>query len=126
MRDQDVGGVRTGAIDAGNPPARGAVVVLPGLADRALAAADPGMHQTLLADQALGRLRADRLDDAEGLVAQRERRHAAALLHVEALAAAELEVALPDVQVRVAHPRARDAHQDFAALGLRRFGNHLL
>src|SRR5439155_8139812 len=54
--------------------------------------------------------------DTEGLVARGEGRHAAALLDVEALAAAEIEVALPNVQVRMAHPGARDPHQDLAPL----------
>src|SRR5258708_6569863 len=55
-----------------------------------------------------------------------ERRDAAALLHVEALAAAPVEVAVPDVQVAVAYARAGDAHQHFAALGLWRLESNPL
>src|SRR5687767_15225092 len=111
--------VRTRARDAGDAPARDAVVVLPGLADRALAAPDPRMHEPLFSHQTLRNPGPHGLHDAEGLVAQREGRHAAALLHVEALAAAELEVAFPDVQVRMAYAGARDAHQHFGALRAR-------
>jgi hypothetical protein len=59
-------------------------------------------------------------------VAERERRQAAALLDVEALAAAEIEVPVPDMQVRMAHAGARNAHQHLAALRLWRIHHGLL
>src|SRR5260221_10354057 len=57
---------------------------------------------------------------------ERERRHAAAVFHIEPLAAAQVEVAVPDVQVGVAHARTRNAHQHLRAGGFRRFVHHLL
>src|SRR6185436_1668197 len=123
---QHVRGIGAVAVHAEDAAPRHAVVVLARLAYGALAAADPGMHQALLPDLHALRFRSQRLDDAERLVAQREGRHAAAVLHVEALAAAQVEVALPDVQIGVAHARARDAHQHFGALRLRRVEDPLL
>ena len=61
----------------------------------------------------------DFVDDAGDLVAERERqRHAAR--GVEPLAAAEIGIAVLDVQVGMAEPAAFDADQHFAALRLRR------
>src|SRR5438105_6897721 len=119
-------GIATGAVDAEDAAPGNAVVVLTCLAHGALAAADPGEHQALLADPDALRLRSERFDDTERLVAEGEGQHAAALLHVEALAAAQIEVALPDVQIRVAYAFAGDAHQHFAAFRLRRGRQHFL
>ena len=85
----------------------------------ALAAADPGEYRLLLADQVLRRIGADFLDHAGDLMAERERqRHAAR--GVELLAAAEIGVAVLDVQVGMAQPAALDADQHFPALRFRR------
>src|SRR5438876_3774630 len=118
--------IGAGAVDAEDAASRDTVVVLSRLAHRALAAADPRKHDPLLTHAHALRLRAQRLDHAEGLMAEREGRHAAALLDVEALAAAEVEIAMPDVEIRVTHAGARDAHEDLGALRLRRFERHLL
>ena len=81
----------------------------------ALAAADPGEHRLLLSDQILRGVRSDFLDDAGDLVAERERqRHAAR--GIEPLAAAEIGVAVLDVQVGMAQAAAFDADEDFACL----------
>src|SRR5437870_707539 len=88
--------IGAGAVDAEDAASRDTVVVLSRLAHRALAAADPRKHDPLLTHAHALRLRAQRLDHAEGLMAEREGRHAAALLDVEALAAAEVEIAMPD------------------------------
>src|SRR4029077_17955697 len=81
----------------------------------ALAAADPGEDGLLLADQVLGRIGADFLDYACDLVSQRERqRHAAR--RIELFAAAEIGIAILDVQVGMAQPATFDADEDFAAL----------
>src|SRR5262249_50024212 len=80
----------------------------------------------LLPDLHALRLGAELLDDAEGLVAGRERRNAAALPDVEALAATQVEITVPDVHVGMAHAAARDAHQHFLAFGLRCFGEDAL
>src|SRR5664280_1534171 len=85
----------------------------------ALAAADPGKYRLLLADQVLRSVGADFLDDAGDLVSQRERqRHAAG--GIEPLAAAEIGIAVLDMQVGMAQPAALDADQDFLGRRLRR------
>src|SRR6202012_5779435 len=81
----------------------------------ALAAADPGKHRALLADQLPGHVRPDLVDDAGDLMAERERQGHAAR-GVELLAAAEIGVAVLDVQVGMAQAAALDAHQDLASL----------
>src|SRR5205085_10594756 len=116
LRHQHVGGIGAGAVDAEEARSRDAIVVPPSLAHRAFAAADPRIDQALVADLYPFCARPERFDDAERLMAEGERRHAAALFDVEALAAAEIEVAIPDVHVGMAHARARDAHEHFAAL----------
>src|SRR5262245_6802868 len=121
-----VGGVRSRAVHAQETRARDAVVVLSRLAHGALAAADPGVDELFLPDAHAASPRPQGLHDAERLVAERKRRHAATLLDVEALAAAEIEVAIPDVQVGVAHARARDSHEHLGSLRLGRFLQRLL
>src|SRR6185503_2398515 len=115
-----------GPVDAEEARARDAVVVQLGPAHVALAAADPREHQPLLPDLHAFRPGAELFHHAERLVAHRERRHAAALLHVEALAAAPVEVAVPDVQVAVADAGAGDADQDLGAFRHRRLEDLLL
>src|SRR6202140_2355730 len=84
----------------------------------ALAAADPGEDRFFRADQLLRNVRADFLDDAGDLVTERKRqRHAAR--GVELLAAAEVGVAVLDMQVGMAQPAALNADQDLFALRLR-------
>src|ERR1700716_2082866 len=78
----------------------------------ALAAADPGEHRFFRADQLLRNVRADFLDDPGDLVTERKRqRHATR--GVELLAAAEVGVAVLDMQVGMAQPATLDTHQDF-------------
>ena len=85
----------------------------------ALAAADPGEYRLLLSDQVLRSIGTDFVDDAGDLVSQRERqRHAAR--GVELLAAAEIGIAVLDVQIGMAQPATLDADEYFAALRLRR------
>src|SRR6266513_1053753 len=98
-----------------------AVIILSGLADRTAAAADPRIHQTLLSYFHSPRARTGCLDDAEGYMSRREWWHAASLLHVEALAAAPVEIAVPDMQFRMTHARARHAHEHLACLRFRCF-----
>src|SRR5689334_3176079 len=114
------------AVHADDAAPRNAVVILPGLANGALAASDPGKDQALLPALHAACPRAECFHHAERLVAEREWRHAASLLHVETLAAAKIEVPLPDVQVGMANARARDAHEHLAALRSRRVGQHAL
>ncbi len=86
----------------------------------ALAAADPGEYRLLGADQILRDIGADFLDDAGDLVSERERqRHAAR--GIELLAAAEVGIAVLDMQVGMAQSATLDADQHLPALRLRRF-----
>ncbi len=88
----------------------------------ALAAADPGEYRLLLSDQLLRGIGTDFIDDAGDLVAERERqRHAAR--GVEPLAAAQISIAVLDVQVRMTQTTAFNADQNFSALRLRRVDN---
>src|SRR6266478_8518874 len=125
VRHEKVRGIGPGAIHTQESGFQ-AVIVLPRLADRTLAAADPGIHDALLPQLHFLGARTHRLDDTEGLVSRREGWHAAALFHVETLAAAPIEIALPDMQVGMAHPRAGNPDEDFCPLGLRSFSEYCL
>src|SRR5215471_5704224 len=126
MRDQHVRRVGARAIYAEVTRPGNAIVVLVGLADIALAAADPRVHESLLPDLHPLCFGAELLHDAERFVSKREGRNAASILHVEALAAAEIEVAVPNMQVAVADAGARDANEGLGALRRRSVENHPL
>ncbi len=101
-----------------------AEVLVAVLAIAALAAADPWEDGFPGADEAGCYVRADFVDDAGDLVAEREgQRHAAR--GVELLAAAEIGIAVLDVQVGMAEAAALDAHQHFAASRLGRVDDGL-
>src|SRR5216684_3899338 len=120
VRHEEVRGIGSGVIHTQESGFQ-AVIVLPRLADRTLAAADPGIHDALLPYlHSLGAW-THCLNHAERLMSEREGRHAAALLHVEALAAAPVEIAVPDMQVRMAHARARHSHEHLACPRFRCF-----
>ena len=82
----------------------------------ALAAADPGIDDAPVADGHILGLGADRQNLADDLVAHGEGQLDAAVGDVDALAAAEVEEALPDVEVAVAHAAGRDPHQHLGPL----------
>src|ERR1700694_1924584 len=126
VRREDVSGIGAGAIHAQIAGSGNAIVVLPRPADRALPAADPRIDDALLADFHSLSARSDGFYDAEGIMSRREGRHAAALLHVETLAAAEVEIAFPDMHVGMAHARARNPYEDFCPLGLRSLSEYFL
>src|SRR5690349_21037722 len=97
-----------------------AEVLVAGETVAALATADPGKYRLLLADQILADLGADLIDHTGDLMAEREgERHAAR--GVELLAAAEIGIAVLDMQVGMTEPAALDADEDLFALRLRRF-----
>src|ERR1700736_6067262 len=78
----------------------------------ALAAADPGEYRFFRADQLLRNVRADFLDHPGDLVTEGKRqRHAAR--GVELLAAAEVGVAVLNMQVGMAQPATLDTDEDF-------------
>ena len=93
----------------------GAQVLATGDAGAALSAAEPGIDDALVAELHVLRIGAERDHGARDLVAHRARqRHA--LAHVQALAVAEVVVAVVQVQVGVAHTAVADLQQHFAAL----------
>src|SRR6266850_4696359 len=121
MRNQQMVGIAAGALDA-DPAWRHAVIVHALQAARALAAADPRAHQAVLADLRILRVRPGRYPGAVGLMAQRHRRMHPAIAHVETLSAAEVEIALADVHVAVAHAAILQLQQH---LGPGRLGRRL-
>ena len=87
---------------------------------RAFAAAEPGMHQPAVADlDALG-VGADGDDFADILMPHGQRQFDAAIGELEPLAAAEIVVAFPDMQVAMADAGGDDLEQDLGAGRLRR------
>src|SRR5690349_3349449 len=101
-----------------------AEVLVAGETVAALAAANPGKYRLLLADHIHADLGADLIDDAGELMAERKwERHAAR--GVELLAAAEIGIAVLDVQVGMTEPATLDANEDLLALRLRRFDDGL-
>ena len=101
IRHQHMGGISTGLHDAQKLVVE-TVVVVTRQADRAGAATDPGIDQSPIAHLHAGHARPDLFDHAIGLVTAGEGRHTAAIFHIEALAAAEVEIAFPDMQIGVA------------------------
>src|SRR5712692_2863354 len=102
MRDEEMIGVAAGALQS-NGARRGAEVIHPVRTARALAAARPRIDEAIRADRRISRFGSRRDDGAVGFVAERHRRMHAALAHVKALAAAEIEVAVANVRVAVAN-----------------------
>ena len=118
MRHQHVGGIA--AVDGDAERAgRIAHVLVAARAQPALAAADPGIGGVELAWRHALRLGARRLHGAGDLVAQGEGQRAVAA-HIELLAAAQIEIAVLQVDVGVAYAAMRDAQQHLAALRLGR------
>ena len=119
MRRDHMRAVAAIGIDA-ETARREAHVVLLRQAFLAGAAAEPGEHDAQVADlHALG-VGAELGDAADDLVSHRERQHDAAILQRHLLAAADVVVALPDVQVGVADAAMRHLDQHLGALRLRR------
>ena len=92
-------------------------------ADAAFAASHPGIHQPPVADRHAARLRADRHDLADVLMAERDRQLHSALDDAQALAAAEIEVAVGQMQIAVADAGGEHLEQH---LGAGRLGRGML
>src|SRR4051812_1204712 len=87
-----------------------------------LPAADPRKYRFSGPDQFLLNVRPDFLDDTCDLMPKGKRqRHAAG--GIQSLPATEIGPAVLDMQIGMAQPAALDAHQDLAALRLRRLDN---
>ena len=85
----------------------------------ALTATDPRKNRFPAADQLFRNIGADFLDNPRDLVSERERQ-CRATGGIEPLAAAEVGIAVLDVEVGVAEPAALDPDKNFLALRLRR------
>ena len=119
MRRDDVRAVAAVLVHA-EAARREAHVVLLRQALLAGAAADPGEHDAQVADLHAFGVRAELGDAADDLVPHRQRQHDAAVLQRHVLAAAEVVIAVPDVQVGVADAAMRHLDQHLGAFGLRR------
>jgi hypothetical protein len=99
---------------------REAHVVLLGQAFLACAAAEPGEHDAQVADPNADCVRSELRHAADDLMPHRKRQHDAAILQRHPLAAADIVVALPDVQIGVTDAAMRHLDQHLGALRLRR------
>ena len=119
MRHQQMIGIAAGAEHA-DAERRAAKLLVAALADRAFAAAEPWMNEPAVARlDALG-VWADGDDFADVFVSHGQRQLDAAVGELEQLAAAEIVVALPDMQIAVADAGGDDLEQDLGPRGLRR------
>ena len=120
MRHHAFFGVTAGTEDTERGRLR-AIVLLVAQADVACAAAEPRIDQKRLADLAVGDrcIGALRDEPAENLVSHDHRRGHAAIGETQALAAAEIVVAVLNMQIAVADAAARDIDHHFRAGGLR-------
>ncbi len=113
MRHQDMRGIAAVDGDA-EVMMIGAQILVAGAAGGACAAADPWIDRDAMADhRAVGRV-AGGFNSAGDLMAERERQRAV-FGDVELLAAAQIEIAVLDVQVGMADAATFHAHQNFAA-----------
>ena len=99
-----------------------AEILVAALAHLAFAAAHPRIDQPHVADLHVLRVRPDRDHLADVLVAHGERQLDAAVGEHQLLAAADLVIAVPDVQVGVAHAGREHLQQHLRAGRLRRLG----
>ena len=101
VRHQDLLGIAAMAMHAEKARGRTEILVA-GQADRAFAAADPGVDQPDIADRDSGGVGPQGHDLADRLMAHGERQPDAAVLERQALAGAQIVAALPDMQIAVA------------------------
>src|SRR3954466_7229995 len=103
MWHQQVVGIAAGSLDT--DPTRCHAMVIHSLeATRALAAANPGTHQAILSHGDIFRIGTCGDDGDKGFMPERHRRLHAALAHVKTLAPSQVEVAIANMHVAVAHP----------------------
>ena len=100
----------------------GAHVLFAGAASRAGAAANPGIHRDLSSDLGTIGVFPGRFNDAGDLVPKRERQ-SAVFADIEAFLAAEREIAVLHMQIRMAHAAAGDADKNLGAVRHRTIGN---
>src|SRR5205085_6655618 len=91
-------------------------------ANFAFAAAHPRVDEAHVAELHALRIRPSRDDFADVLVPHGERQLDAAVGEHQLLAAADLVIAVPDVQVGMAHAGREHSQQHLRARGLRRLG----
>src|SRR5260370_5617266 len=117
MRYRVVIGIAAVAEAAEEARAR-AQLLLAALAHRAGTAAEPGEDQALVADLGALGVWSQGDDLADRFMSHGQRQFDAALGQLELLAAAEIVMTLPDMDIAVADAGGEDAQQDLAAAGL--------
>ena len=100
-----------------------AKIVLTFCTGRALSASDPRVDQIGLAHGDAGHFGANRLDDSHRLMAQNDWKPDATISQHAFDAASHVKVALPDVNVGVAHAAVGQPESYFKRPGLRRFAH---
>src|SRR5215471_5710933 len=117
MRNDKMIGVTAAALDADH--SRGHTKVIQSFAAaRARAATRPRIHETVFSDGRIGGVRSGCDDRSVRLVAERRGQAHSALGHQQTLAAAQLEVTLPDVHVAVTHSAVFEPQQYLRTLWL--------
>src|ERR1700683_84980 len=118
VRHQEVVGVAAGTENA-DAERRAAQLLAAALADFALSAPQPGMHKPAVANLDAGRVRADGDNLADILVPHGQRQLHAAVAEFELLAAAQVVIAVPNMQVAVADAGRDHLEQDLTSRRLR-------
>src|SRR5690606_35942294 len=111
VRQGDMGGEAAIHVDAEGARPH-AEMLLARLAHGAGAAADPGIDQTALADEAFGGVGAYGDHRADDLMTQHMRQRSCAG-HVKALAAAQVEIAIGEMKVAMADAAGSNPDDDF-------------
>src|SRR5215467_7151741 len=125
MRNDKMIGVTAAALDADHSRDH-TKVIQSFAAARTRAATRPRIHETVFSDGRIGGVRSGCDDRSVRLVAERRGQAHAAPGHQQTLAAAQLEVALPDMHVAVTHPAVFEPQQYLRTLWLGYFALQLL
>ncbi len=118
MRNDDLIGIAAVAMNA-EAAGLHAQIFIALTADAADAAADPRIDEHHLADLSVRHIGSDGQDFAGCFVAERQGQRDAAILQHQALAAAEIVAAFPDMQIGMAYARGLDRDDDFVTGRLR-------
>src|SRR5919106_5908284 len=109
-----------------NAPWRHTIIVHSIAAGGADSTARPRVYDSIGSDWHVAGIEPCINDPTERLMTERDRRIHAALAHVKTLAAAQIEIAVPDVDVAVTYPAILEPEQDLCALRLRRLALYFL
>ena len=125
MRNQQVRGKAAATMDADAARLHAEVLVAAATYDT-LPASHPRVDQSDVANRYALRIRPDGDNLADVFVAHGQRQLDAAIQQLQLLAATDVVIAVPDVEVGVADARRDDAQHDLRARRLRRFALHAL